>query len=175
MDAALLMGASVVVGLLIAALALWSHHRTRQQPQTGRPMWHRVVRVVDGDTVRVHMSGVEVPVRVLGIDTPETVHPHKPVERYGPESTQEARRLLEGQYVRLDTDLTRAQHVDMHGRLLAYITLPDGTDYGHHMIAAGYARENTFAGQRYTRQQQYRDAELAAWAAGRGQWSMRHA
>lgn len=133
--------------------------------------WHRVVHVRDGDTLEVDMDGVTVPVRVIGIDTPETVHPDRPVEWYGPEASAEAHRLLDGQWVQITMDLHRRQHVDAYGRLVAYVTLPTGADYGWHMLATGYARENTFAGQPYQAQADYRHAESLARGAGTGMWS----
>lgn len=168
--------------LILAALAaagvlflLWLARLARRPtplPQ-GPPAqpWHRVTRVRDGDTLEVDMDGVTVPVRVLGIDTPETVHPDKPVEHYGPEASAEAHRLLDGQWVQITMDLLRRQHVDAYGRLVAYVTLPDGWDYGWLMLVNGYARENTFAGQRYERRPGYLHAETLARAASVGMWA----
>lgn len=165
--------ATAALTLLAAGLGIrWLRsllHKVRR-PRRDPRIWHQVVRVIDGDTLDVNMNGVIVRVRVLGIDTPETVHPDKPVEHYGPEATREAKRLLVGYQVRIDTDPFRRQHVDKWGRLLAYVALPDGTDYGLRMLEAGYARENTFAGQRYMLQATYQDAQLRAWGNRRGLW-----
>ena len=60
-----------------------------------------VVRVVDGDTVELE-NGDRV--RYLGIDTPETVHPDKPVECYGPEASERNKELVEGKTVSLLQD-----------------------------------------------------------------------
>src|SRR5438874_4038526 len=46
----------------------------------------RVVRVVDGDTLVLSLDGRSTTVRLIGLDTPETVHPTKPVERFGREA-----------------------------------------------------------------------------------------
>ena len=51
-------------------------------------MSYAVNRVVDGDTVRIDYQGEDVSVRLIGVDTPETVHPRRPVEPFGPEATQ---------------------------------------------------------------------------------------
>lgn len=167
-----------VATLLAVALAIraWRGLRARARRRTvpGAPTWHRVLRVVDGDTLDVEMSGHTVRVRVLGVDTPETVHPDKPVEFYGPEASAEAHRLLDGQWVQVRMDLWRREHVDGYGRLLAYVGLPDGTDYGWLMVVNGYAQEMTFAGQGYEHQRDYQWAEHLARTQHVGMWAPVH-
>ena len=101
----------------------------------------RVVRVVDGDTVDVQIDdGPQIRVRVLGIDTPETVKPDVPVQCWGPEASRWAHQILDDAQVRLTADLT-ADDVDKYGRSLRYITLPGGTDYSVLAAGEGMARE----------------------------------
>lgn len=90
-------------------------------PELGGP----VSRVVDGDTADVQIEGVTTRIRIIGIDTPETVAPGQPVDCFGPEASARARELLEGQTVTLEPDPTQDQ-IDAFGRLLVYVTLPDG-------------------------------------------------
>jgi endonuclease YncB( thermonuclease family) len=101
---------------------------------------HKVLRVVDGDTVEIETESQPLKVRVIGIDTPETVHPSKPIEPGGPEATAKARELLEGQTVILHYD-PDAKHDrwDKYRRLLAYLELADGRDFGLVMVTEGYA------------------------------------
>jgi micrococcal nuclease len=80
-----------------------------------------VTRVIDGDTIVV--SGVGS-VRLIGVDTPETVDPRKPVQFFGKEASEFTRRLAQGQAVRLEFDF---QQTDKYQRTLAYVYLPDGT------------------------------------------------
>src|SRR3712207_6257579 len=84
-----------------------------------------VQKGVDGDTVDLS-DGRRV--RVLGIDTPETVDPDKPVECWGPEATAFAEATLLGKAVTVTGDPTQ-DAVDGYGRTLAYLTLPTGEDY----------------------------------------------
>ena len=78
----------------------------------------RVLRVVDGDTVRVRLaSGAEEPVRYIGVDTPESVTPDRPVECFGARASELNRRLVAGERLRLVSDRERR---DRYGRLLAY-------------------------------------------------------
>jgi micrococcal nuclease len=81
----------------------------------------RVTRIVDGDTI--HVDGIG-PVRLIGIDTPETVHPDLPVQAFGIEASAFTQRLAEGRVVRLEYDWQRR---DRYNRTLAYAYLPDGT------------------------------------------------
>lgn len=137
-------------------------------PAPATAMRGTVDRVIDGDTLEVIVGGDELDVRVIGIDTPETKHPRKPVQCYGPEASAEAERLLAGQAVTLIPDPSQGR-TDNYGRTLAYVEV-NGLDLGAHMIEAGYAREATYDG-RYERQTAYRAAEDLARSAGAGQWS----
>lgn len=128
-----------------------------------------VVRVVDGDTLIVARPESETRVRVIGIDTPESVAPDQPVECFGPEASQRAEQLLAGTAVRLAGDPTQ-DRVDRYGRELDYVWLPDGRLFNHVMLAEGYATELTFDAP-YAYQADFRAAQSAATAAGAGLWS----
>jgi len=79
----------------------------------------RVHRVIDGDTIEISFGEAVETVRLLGIDTPETVHPTKPIECFGPEASSSLKVLLPvGTPVRLERD--RELH-DHFGRILAYV------------------------------------------------------
>ena len=97
----------------------------------------RVERVVDGDTFVAVIGGRNERVRVIGVDTPETVAPDRPVERYGKESSGFAKRELTGVTVRLGGDV---EPRDRYDRLLAYVWLPDGTFWNALLAAEGYAQ-----------------------------------
>lgn len=134
----------------------------------------RVLRVVDGDTIAVENKSRKVSgsVRIIGIDTPETVDPRKPVQCFGPEASAEAHRLLDGKRVTLVYDASQGR-VDKYGRILAYVrvskrSVPEG-DYGLHMIREGFAKEYTYS-RRYDRQQAYREAQRSSQAELDGLW-----
>jgi endonuclease YncB( thermonuclease family) len=99
----------------------------------------RVVRVIDGDTVRVSVLGGHDTVRVLGVDAPETKHPDLPVQRGGREAAAFAHRQLHGRRVMLVSDAGQPDR-DRYGRLLRYVQLPDGSDFSTNLAAAGWAR-----------------------------------
>jgi micrococcal nuclease len=129
---------------------------------------HRVLRVVDGDTVEVAYRGSAVSVRVIGIDTPETVHPSAPVECGGPQASAMATRLMSGARVRLTFDPSQGR-TDAYGRTLAYLEAPGVGDFGLAMIRAGRAAEYTYD-TAYARRSRYLAAQRTAQAHQRGVW-----
>jgi endonuclease YncB( thermonuclease family) len=99
-----------------------------------------VQRVTDGDTFVATVGGRSERVRVIGVDTPETVAPNRPVEPYGRQASSFAERHLTGATVRLAGD---AEPRDRYGRLLAYVWLADGTFWNALLVAEGYAQQLT--------------------------------
>ncbi|MCB9394762.1 MAG: thermonuclease family protein [Acidimicrobiaceae bacterium] len=102
-----------------------------------------VVRVVDGDTVVVDVAGRRETVRLIGIDTPETVKPDAPVECFGPEASAATKELLpDGTPVWLVRDVEAR---DDYGRLLAYVhRATDGTFVNLALVRRGFATVLTF-------------------------------
>jgi micrococcal nuclease len=94
-------------------------------------------RVIDGDTLEL-ASGLKL--RLIGVDTPETVHPQKPVEAFGKEASEFTRHMVEGKRVRLEYDWQRS---DKYGRTLAYVYLEDGTFLNAELIRQGYGHAYT--------------------------------
>lgn len=122
-----------------------------------------VERVVDGDTIVVRGVGR---VRLIGVDTPETVAPGRPVEFFGREASAFTKRLLEGRRVRLEYDRERT---DRYGRTLAYVHLADGTFANAEIVRRGYGHAYTRFPFRYL--DRFRQLEREARSAGRGLWN----
>lgn len=97
---------------------------------------YRVVDVLDGDTIVVARGATRDTVRLLGVDTPETHHPTKPVQCWGPEASAYTTRRLSGQTVRLEDDVERR---DIYGRRLAYVYLR-GERFEDELLRKGFAR-----------------------------------
>ncbi len=122
-----------------------------------------VTRVIDGDTIELENGQV---VRYLLIDTPETAHPDKPVECFGPEATDRNRQLVEGLKVRLEKDVTDR---DDYGRLLRYVYIDETLVQGE-LVREGY-------GYVYSRQPDVKylksmaQLEREAREAGAGLWT----
>ena len=100
----------------------------------------KVVRAVDGDTINVEINGKVEPVRYIGIDTPETVDPRKPVQCFGVEASKKNKELVEGKMVRLEKDITDR---DKYKRLLRYVWLGD-TLINEMLVSQGYAKSYSY-------------------------------
>ncbi len=124
-----------------------------------------VERVIDGDTI-VLAGGERV--RLIGVDTPETVKPRTPVQPMGPEASAFTHRLLEGKTVRLGFDKERR---DRYGRMLAYVYL-DGVLVNEALIRGGYGVALTQYPFSNAMKRRFRDAEAEAKAARRGIWAL---
>ena len=133
-----------------------------------------VERVVDGDTIQVRMNGEDVTVRLIGIDTPETVKPGSPIECFGPEASTFAKGLLSGQQVTLEFDPTQGS-TDRYGRTLAYVwlELPGGalSLFNLDAVAGGYARERQYGATPSAWQETLASAQEAARADDIGLWA----
>ncbi len=140
-------------------------------PATPLPKGQYLVhRVVDGDTVRVWVDGESEPIRIIGLDTPETVDPRKPVQCFGKEASNKATELLAGQIVGLELDETQGDR-DTYDRMLRYVILPDGRNFSQVMIQEGYAFEYTYQSNPYNYQVEFQAAELQARKTKTGLWS----
>jgi len=166
---------SVVLLVLVALVVLrpW-------ETQAGAAAGARTViaRVVDGDTVEARIGGRIEDVRLIGVDTPETVKPDTPVQCFGPQASHFTKRRLEGRPVRLVFGVERR---DVYGRLLAYVYLPRRTlsvpQHGQsamrlfnaELIRRGLARTLTIPpNDRYAAR--FKRLELRAARRGRGLW-----
>jgi micrococcal nuclease len=88
-------------------------------PSTALKANATVLRVVDGDTIHARVAGRDETIRLIGIDTPETVKPNTPVQCFGEEASHQTKALLPaGTPIQLVRD---AEARDDYGRLLAYV------------------------------------------------------
>lgn len=127
-----------------------------------------VVRVVDGDTVVLLIDGKQTTVRLIGVDTPETVHPQKPVEAYGKEASRFLGNLLKGEAVYLDFE-PGGSALDKYGRTLAYLyRAPDGLFVNLEIIRQGYGHAYTRFPFQYM--DLFRAFEVRARESGKGLW-----
>src|SRR6187551_994369 len=111
--------------ILFVAVALLVLRPWERDPDAGpASVTAEVVRVVDGDTVEARIDGDVEDVRLIGVDTPETVKPGEPVQCFGPRASDFTHDRLEGQRVRL---VFGAERRDVYGRLLAYLYLANWT------------------------------------------------
>lgn len=123
----------------------------------------KVIKVIDGDTIKLENGGV---VRYIGIDTPETVHPSKPVQCFGEEASKKNKELVEGKEVRLEKDIS---DTDKYDRLLRYVYIGD-TFVNDYLVRNGYAHSSSYPPDvKY--QDQFNQAEEEARENKRGLWA----
>ena len=159
--------AVALIAVVVAALVVvWTARGGGEAP--ARELRGRVVRITDGDTIRVALAGGVERVRYIGIDTPEEVRPDTPVQCYARRAAAENARLVAGREVRLVLDV---ESRDRFGRLLAYVyRVRDGLFVNAALVRGGFAHTLTippnvrFAGR-------FRDLAAQARRAGRGLWS----
>lgn len=127
--------------------------------------WRTCVRVLDGDTIV--LDGNEK-VRLIGVDTPKTKDPRKPVQYFGKEAYEFTKGLVEGKKVRLEYDQTR---IDKYGSTLAYVYLEDGAFLNAELIKQGYGFAYTKYPFKYL--EEFRQYERQARENERGLWIAR--
>ena len=130
---------------------------------TAQAQWRICTSVIDGDTIV--LDGQET-IRLIGVDTPETKDPRKPVQYFGQEAYEFTRKLVEGKKVRLEYDQDR---VDKYGRTLAYVYLEDGSHVNAQIILMGYGHAYTVYPFKYM--EAFRNYEKVARELGLGLWA----
>jgi micrococcal nuclease len=159
-----ILSAAIAATLTFVVLPPAGHGR----PAGRAPGSARVERVIDGDTIVVDLAGSTYTVRLIGIDTPETVDPDKPVGCYGPEASDRMKHLLPpGTAVHLWRDL---EPRDRYDRMLAYVQRrPDGLFVNADQVRSGAAIAKAFPPNTALRAT-FEQAEDRARAARLGLW-----
>ena len=158
----------VLAGLVTNQLSHAPHPAARILPAIASPTpddgRFTVAKVVDGDTIELD-TGEKV--RYIGINTPETVDPHRPTQCFGHEASEYNHNLVQGHRVELISDVS---NTDKFGRLLRYVYLEDGTEVNLKLVSDGYAYAIAYPPD--TAQKSALDqAQHQAQTAGRGLWS----
>jgi len=156
-------------GRLLVATAIFVALSACTSSDNSSPDVASVTRVVDGDTVALAFTNTEETVRLIGIDTPETVKPNSPVECFGPEASERTKTLLPaGTKVRVERDIEAR---DRYGRLLAYLRrVDDGLFVNKSLVIDGFAtplriEPNIAYADDFARAaEQARAAQLGLWA-----------
>lgn len=129
---------------------------------------NKVVKVVDGDTIDVLVNKKITRVRLIGINTPETLDPRKEIECFGPEASDKLKETLEGKIIELKNDPTQDSE-DKYGRQLRYVFL-NGENINQKMVSEGYAFEYTYK-KPYQLQKEFRNSEIKAKENSLGLWN----
>lgn len=130
---------------------------------------HAVLKVVDGDTIQVDIDGENQVIRLIGVDTPESVDPRKPVQCFANEASKKAKEILLDKKVFLESDSSQDDK-DKYGRLLRYVFLEDGTNFNKMMISLGFAHEYTYKVP-YKYMDEFKESEKTARESKQGLWA----
>lgn len=130
--------------------------------------WYEVEKVIDGDTIKLKGLGT---VRLIGVDTPETVHPKKQVECFGIEASNKMKEVVNGKKVRVELDKSQGEK-DKYGRYLVYLYTSDNKFVNLDLIREGYAYEYTYSGK-YKYQTEFKLAQTYAKDNFLGLWGSR--
>ena len=101
----------------------------------------KVLRVVDGDTIEIQWQNGKEKIRMIGVDTPETVHPQKGEEPYGREASNFTKQNLQSKSIWIEFDVEQR---DRYKRLLAYVFTTEGKFFNATLIENGYAQLSTY-------------------------------
>jgi endonuclease YncB( thermonuclease family) len=136
------------VGEALGATVGWEGNSRTISISSARKLEAKVSQVLDGDTIEVISVGIiddsdpiTEKIRMIGIDTPETIHPNKPVQKYGKEASDFTKAQLMGTTVFIEVDVEKR---DRYGRVLAYVYTEDGEMFNAKLIAEGYGQAATF-------------------------------
>ncbi len=164
----------ILIGLAISLLGtLVTYLGGTQTGESGRllgtsaPGLYQVLSVEDGDTITVDMNGKEERVRFIGVDTPETKDPRKPVQCFGRAASSFTKELIGKSDVRLESDPLSSNR-DRYDRLLRYIYLPDGRLVQAEIIGQGYGF--AYTSFPFTKSDEFKAFELTARAQNKGLW-----
>ena len=150
------------IALVVLSIVFFLPSAFAAMPQTEQG---KVSSVVDGDTFKVKLGKKTETVRIIGIDTPETKDPRKPVQCFGKEASKKLTILLRGKTVMLEKN--PAEDRDKYKRLLRYVSLKN-KDIGASMISDGYAFSYKIFP--HPRLEDYNTLEQEARTAEKGLW-----
>lgn len=157
------------IGLI--AVACFVGYQLSQTLPTNRPFSfetarrYAVERIIDGDTLLL-TDGTRI--RLIGVDTPETKHPNRPVEPLGPEATEFVKQHIQGQTISLQFDRERR---DRYQRVLAYVYVGEWF-LNEELIRAGFSRAETGYPYSNLMKKRFQKAEADARDNHTGIWAL---
>jgi len=167
----------LIISLVILAASLATYYIQQQhtQPQTPntaavqQPGYYKVTHVSDGDTFEVNMNGHTEIIRLIGVDTPESVKPNAPVQCYAYEASDFTKQTVTGKSVRLEAD-PAGDNRDRYNRLLRYAYLTDGTLLNQKLIEEGYGF--AYLSFQFSKQADFAASQARAQDAKKGLWAV---
>ena len=161
---------SLILGVIITASFLAQKHTDSNTQLLGAttPGLYRVTEFADGDTISVDMNGKTERIRFIGVDTPETHDPRKPVECFGQVASSYTKQLIGDDPVRLEAD-SLSTNRDRYDRLLRYVYTSDNKLVQAEIIKNGYGF--AYLSFPFSKSEEFREYEREAREQNRGLWS----
>ncbi len=160
---------NALIALVVIMVSTWIGPQVQEElPPNLQPGTYRVLQIDDGDTIIVDMNGIEEKIRFIGVDTPETKDPRKPVQCFGHAATAFTKNLIGDNPVRLEADPTNTNR-DRYNRLLRYVYLPDGTLVNGEIIRQGYGF--AYVSFPVQKMEEFRALQVEAREQNRGLWA----
>lgn len=162
---------SVIIALLLIGLQHFGlvpgQDQAEESIQNHTPGLYKVLKFDDGDTIAVDMEGKKETIRFIGVDTPETHDPRKPVQCFGKEASAFTKHTIGESRVRLEADRLSGNR-DRYDRLLRFVYLPNGQLLNQTLVEEGYGFAIT--GFPHTKMESFVNAEAEAKGRQRGLW-----
>ena len=155
----------IVIALITISTLRQKVDLTLEQNQPG--LYH-ISQFVDGDTIEIDMNGHTENVRFIGVDTPETHDPRKPVQCYGPQASDFTQNTIGQDKVRLEADPLNTDR-DRYNRLLRYVYLKDGRMLNQLLIEQGYGFYYPYFP--FSKKASFEEAQTKAQAQKLGLWA----
>ncbi len=162
---------SLVITLILTGVGYYASQHPAQTAHVASTFpagSYNVTEFVDGDTIRVDMNGKVETIRFIGMDTPETHDPRKPVECFGKAAAEHTKQLIGNGAVRLEAD-SLSTNRDRYDRLLRYVYTSDNKLVEAEDIRDGYAF--AYTSFPFSKLEEFRSYEKEAREANRGLWS----
>src|SRR5574343_54522 len=156
------------VGANFSNISNKQNKNLKKDIQINQEIEYKVVKVIDGDTFEIVVDNENLKVRMIGVDTPETVDTRKIVQCFGKEASKTTKELLLDRSVKLKLDDSQSKY-DKYGRILAYVYRDDGLFINEYLIENGYAHEYTYSIP-YKFQNNFEQKEKIAREAKIGLW-----
>jgi endonuclease YncB( thermonuclease family) len=141
-----------------------------KEPIEPEVIHYEVTSITDGDTIKVLINDKTETIRLVNVNTPETVDPRRPVECMGKEASEKMTQLVTGKKVSLEIDETQTDR-DRYDRLLRFVFMEDGTDVGLEMIKQGFAESSPYGNSPHKYLEEYKTAQSQAQEQQLGLWN----
>ncbi len=160
---------NLILALVITVIGL--SYNKQPPPEvlgTVAPGYYRVEHFDDGDTITINMQGKLEKIRFVGVDTPETQDPRKPVQCFGQAASAFTKNLIGSDPVRLESDELSSNR-DRYKRLLRYVYIPDGRLVQAEILKQGYGF--AYLSFPFTKSEEFRNYGEQARTEKKGLWS----